>query len=35
MSGLVLQPASQPLPPIDLDNIYLVCWVVLSKWRGR
>jgi hypothetical protein len=27
--GLVRQPAPQPLPPIDLDDIHLICWTVI------
>jgi superfamily II DNA or RNA helicase len=27
--GLVRQPVPQPLPPIDLDDIHLVCWTVI------
>ena len=27
--GLVVQPAPQPLPPIDLDDIHLICWTVI------
>lgn len=27
--GLVEQPAPQPLPPIDPDDIHLICWTVI------
>jgi len=27
--GLVRQSAPQPLPPIDLDDIHLICWTVI------
>ncbi len=27
--GLARQPAPQPLPPIDLDDIHLICWTVI------
>jgi hypothetical protein len=27
--GLVRQPVPQPLPPIDLDDIHLICWTVI------
>ena len=31
--GLVRQPAPQPLPPIDPDDIHLICWtVILPAW---
>jgi len=31
--GLIRQPAPQPLPPIDPDDIDLICWtVILPAW---
>ena len=27
--GLVRQPAPQPLPPIDLNDIHLICWTAI------
>jgi hypothetical protein len=27
--GLVRQPAPQPLPPIDSDDVHLICWTVI------
>ena len=27
--GLVRQPAPQPLPPIEPDDIHLICWTVI------
>jgi hypothetical protein len=27
--GLVRQPAPQPLPSIDLDDIHLICWIAI------
>lgn len=27
--GLIRQPAPEPLPPIDLDDIHLICWTVI------
>jgi superfamily II DNA or RNA helicase len=27
--GLVVQPAPVPLPPIDADDIHLICWMVI------
>jgi hypothetical protein len=27
--GLAVQPAPQPLPPIESDDIHLICWTVI------
>ena len=27
--GLIRQAAPEPLPPIDLDDIHLICWTVV------
>ena len=27
--GLIRHPAPQPLPPIDYDDIHLICWTII------